>query len=86
VPAAAYIKSQSYVPLTLSRSSHFIDPTLRGILESSFTPDDNDLHISNLVDTPILAIHGGEDENVPVWNTRELIGILRAWNPATNVK
>jgi len=56
------------------------------ILESSLTPDDNDLFISNLVDTPILAIHGGEDENVPVWNTRELIGILHAWNPATNVR
>ncbi|KAF8803609.1 hypothetical protein BYT27DRAFT_7109472 [Phlegmacium glaucopus] len=86
VPAAAYIKSQSYVPLTLARSGHFIDPILRGILESSFTPDDNDLHISNLVDTPILAIHGGEDENVPVWNSRELIGILRAWNPVANTR
>jgi hypothetical protein len=40
------------------RSAHFIDPFLRAILECSFTPDDNDLFLSNLVDTPVLAIHG----------------------------
>ena len=31
---------------------------LRAILEISFTPDDNDLFLSNLIHTPILAIHG----------------------------
>lgn len=35
-----------------------MDPMLRAILDTSLTPDDNDLHLSNLVDTPILAIHG----------------------------
>ena len=40
------------------RSAHFIDPLLRAILESALTPDDNDLHLSNLVSTPVLAIHG----------------------------
>lgn len=39
-------------------SAHFIDPFLRAILESSFTPDDNDLFLSNLVDTPSLVLHG----------------------------
>jgi hypothetical protein len=39
-------------------SAHFIDPSLRAILESSFIPDDNDLFITNLVDTPTLVIHG----------------------------
>ena len=58
IPAAAYSKAQSYVPLVQSRSAHFIDPWLRAILETSFTPDDNDLFLSNLADTPILAIHG----------------------------
>jgi pimeloyl-ACP methyl ester carboxylesterase len=58
VPAAGYIKSQSYVPLTMSRSGRFLDPALRAILEAALTPDDNDLFLSNLVDTPILAIHG----------------------------
>ncbi|EAU88408.2 hypothetical protein CC1G_05174 [Coprinopsis cinerea okayama7 len=57
-PAAAYSKSQSYVPLTHSRSAHYMDPALRSILETSFTPDDNDLHLSNILQTPVLAIHG----------------------------
>ncbi|KAG5637712.1 hypothetical protein H0H81_003476 [Sphagnurus paluster] len=78
IPAAGYIKSQAYVPLTMSRSGHFIDPALRGLLETSLTPDDNDLHLSNLVDIPVLAIHGAEDRNVPTWHSREAISILRA--------
>ncbi|KAL0947293.1 hypothetical protein HGRIS_013412 [Hohenbuehelia grisea] len=84
VPAAAYIKSQSYVPLTMSRSAHFIDPVLRAILESSLTPDDNDLFIPNLLDTPLLAVHGGVDENVPVWHSREYVSVLKTWNPEAN--
>ncbi|PPQ70920.1 hypothetical protein CVT24_009982 [Panaeolus cyanescens] len=79
IPAAGYIKSQAYVPLTLSRSGHFIDPSLRAILESSLTPDDNDLHLSNLVDTPLLAIHGGDDRNVPSWHSRELMSTMHSW-------
>ncbi|PPQ78159.1 hypothetical protein CVT25_015492 [Psilocybe cyanescens] len=86
VPASAYIKSQAYVPWSLARSGHFIDPTLRSILDSSLTPDDNDLHLSNLVDTPTLAIHGGDDENVPVWHTREAISTLKAWYPSANIQ
>ncbi|KAF8626190.1 hypothetical protein AX15_005070 [Amanita polypyramis BW_CC] len=84
VPAAAYIKSQAYVPLTLSRSAHYIDPMLRAILESSLAPDDNDLHLSNLMDVPVCAIHGGNDENVPVWHTREAISVLKTWYSETN--
>ncbi|KAJ7090213.1 hypothetical protein B0H15DRAFT_779111 [Mycena belliarum] len=83
VPAAAYIKSQAYVPLIIS--AHFIDPAVRAILESSLTPDDNDLFLSNLVDTPVLAVHGGSDENVPVWHSREAVSVLQAWNAAANV-
>ncbi|KAJ7871501.1 hypothetical protein B0H14DRAFT_3570057 [Mycena olivaceomarginata] len=85
VPASAYIKSQAYVALLLSRSAHFIDPAVRAILESSLTPDDNDLFLSNLVDTPILAIHGGSDENVPVWHSREAVSVIKTWNAEANV-
>ncbi|KAJ7184189.1 hypothetical protein C8R46DRAFT_1063195 [Mycena filopes] len=85
IPAAAYIKSQAYVSLHLSRSAHFIDPAVRTILESSLTPDDNDLFLSNLVDMPVLAIHGGNDENVPVWHSREAVSVLETWNPDANV-
>jgi pimeloyl-ACP methyl ester carboxylesterase len=77
VAAAGYIKSQAYVPWTMSRYkeisslchsiwadqpfgrfSHFIDPALRAVLETSLLPDDNDLFLSNLAHTPVLAIHG----------------------------
>lgn len=40
------------------RSAHFLDPGVRAILETALTPDDNDLFLSNLVNTPVLAIHG----------------------------
>ncbi|KAI6043011.1 hypothetical protein EDC04DRAFT_2654078 [Pisolithus marmoratus] len=80
IPAAGYIKSQEYVPWSMSRFSHFVDPFLRAVLETSLTPDDNDLFLSNLVGTPILALHGGADDNVPTWHTRELVGILKTWD------
>jgi len=73
------------VPLTQSRFSHYIDPTLRAVLETSLTPDDNDLHLSNLVDTPILAVHGGSDENVPVWHSREAVSIIKTWASNSNI-
>lgn len=41
-----------------SRSKRFLDPSLGAILDTAFTPDDDDLFLSNLVDTPILALHG----------------------------
>jgi hypothetical protein len=41
--------------------------------------------MSNLVDTPILAIHGGMDDNVPTWHSREAVSVLKAWNPNANV-
>ncbi|KAM5531823.1 hypothetical protein V8D89_014522 [Ganoderma adspersum] len=85
VPAAAYIKSQAYVPWVQSRSAHYVDPALRAILDSSLTPDDNDLFLSNLAAMPILAIHGGNDDNVPVWHTRELVSAIKTWNPRANV-
>ncbi|KAG2149291.1 hypothetical protein DEU56DRAFT_869477 [Suillus clintonianus] len=85
VAAAGYIKSQAYVPWTMSRFAHFIDPALRAILETSLLPDDNDLFLSNLAHTPVLAIHGGMDDNVPPWHTREAVRVLMEWNPNADV-
>ncbi|CAG8609169.1 1551_t:CDS:2, partial [Acaulospora colombiana] len=70
IPAAAYIKSQLYIPLHHSHGSHFIDAQLKWILESTLLPDDNDVFASNLVKTPILSIHGwriglGDEELEP---------------------
>jgi hypothetical protein len=53
------LSSPQCVPMNFCLSSaHFIDPFLRAILESSFTQDDNDIFLSNLVDTPSLVLHG----------------------------
>ncbi|KIK63771.1 hypothetical protein GYMLUDRAFT_71889 [Collybiopsis luxurians FD-317 M1] len=73
IPASAYIKSQSYVPWTMSHSAHFADPFLEAILRTSLTPDDNDLFLGNLHGKDVLAVHGGDDENVPAWHSRELV-------------
>ncbi|KAJ2931423.1 hypothetical protein H1R20_g5707, partial [Candolleomyces eurysporus] len=86
VPAAAYIKSQAYVPLIHARFAHYMDPMLRAILESSLTPDDNDLHLSNIAHIPLLAVHGGADGNVPTWHSRELVNILRTLEGNANLK
>ncbi|KAF9651433.1 hypothetical protein BDM02DRAFT_3091108 [Thelephora ganbajun] len=85
VPAAGYIKSQAYVPLTQSHARHFVDPALNSILESSLTPDDNDLFLSNVAGVSILAVHGGDDENVPTWHTRELFSALNSLHLITDI-
>ncbi|KAF8502452.1 hypothetical protein JB92DRAFT_2740590 [Gautieria morchelliformis] len=85
IPAAAYIKSQQYVPLSFSRGSHFIDPASTAILAASLAPDDNDLFLSNVVSTSILAVHGGEDENVPTWHSRELVGLVKTLQSDANI-
>ena len=48
-------------PSTFTRhksARHSIDPALNSILESTLTPDDNDLFLSNLVGVSILVVHG----------------------------
>ena len=59
------------------RSGHFADPSLRAVLESSLTPDDNDLFLGNLEGKHVLALHGGADENVPTWHTRALVSTAK---------
>jgi dipeptidyl aminopeptidase/acylaminoacyl peptidase len=44
------------------------------------TPFDNELHASNLYATPILAQHGTEDDNVPVYHSRRLVEVTNAWS------
>lgn len=49
-----------------------------GILKSSLTPYNNDLHASNLVGMPILAIHGSDDDNVTPRHSRAHIALVAA--------
>ncbi|KAF5391841.1 hypothetical protein D9757_001678 [Collybiopsis confluens] len=77
IAASAYIKSQSYVPWSMSHSAHFADPFLEAILQTSLTPDDNDLFLTNIQGMDVLAIHGADDGNVPVWHSRALVAALK---------
>jgi dipeptidyl aminopeptidase/acylaminoacyl peptidase len=55
-----------------------------GILHSALTPYDNDLYASNLVHLPVLAIHGEEDDNVPVTHSRLQVDLLDSWRGERN--
>ncbi|EJT98485.1 hypothetical protein DACRYDRAFT_110928 [Dacryopinax primogenitus] len=79
LPASAWLTPAHYVPLTFSRSAHFLDPFLRGILDSALMGEGNDLFLSNLLGSNVLALHGGGDENVPVWMTRKAVGLAKSW-------
>ncbi|RUS33999.1 hypothetical protein BC938DRAFT_482944, partial [Jimgerdemannia flammicorona] len=63
--------------------------SLPQILESSITEYNNDLHASNMtigkltrysgyhqVGIPILARHGGDDDNVPPWHSRKYTRLI----------
>ncbi|KAH8108461.1 hypothetical protein DFH11DRAFT_1632998 [Phellopilus nigrolimitatus] len=86
LPAAGYLNAQAYVPLTHARGERFADPALRRVLESALTPHNNDLFLGNVADSvPILAIHGGNDTNVPTWHSREYVSIVKSWGEGSNI-
>ena len=60
-------------------SHHYADPALMGILFSSLTPYNNDLHASNLAHIPVLAVHGADDGNVPPRHGRSHVALIDAW-------
>ncbi|CAB4492540.1 hypothetical protein RhiirA1_538356 [Rhizophagus irregularis] len=74
-PAAGYVKIQQYVPYFWN-SYAYIDPILKGILDSSLAEFNNDLYISNLVNIPILARVGANDNNVPPMHSRQMVRLV----------
>ena len=50
-----------------------------GVLHASLTPYNNDLHLSNLVHIPVLALHGSSDGNVPPRHSRLQASIVDSW-------
>ncbi|THH05576.1 hypothetical protein EW145_g4691 [Phellinidium pouzarii] len=84
LPAAGYLNAQAYVPLTLARGWRFADPALRMVLESSLTHDNNELFLT-ADKVPVLAIHGGDDTNVPPWHSREYVSVARSWGTSANI-
>ncbi|WRT66336.1 uncharacterized protein IL334_003291 [Kwoniella shivajii] len=84
VAAAGWLTISDYVPYTELVSKHFADPSLMGILTSSLTPYNNDLYLSNLVDIPILVIHGSEDDNVPPRHSQAYVNTISSWSGEQN--
>jgi pimeloyl-ACP methyl ester carboxylesterase len=84
IPVAAYLTSATYVPTVLSHGMHFAEPTLRGILSASLAGGDNDFFLGNLASRHTRIFHGGDDENVPVWNSRKVFDIIRTYDYSAN--
>lgn len=53
---------------------------LISILDAALTPYDNPIYASNLVGMPVLTVHGSDDDNVPVWHSRAVRGLMRGWD------
>ncbi|PWN44852.1 hypothetical protein IE81DRAFT_240762 [Ceraceosorus guamensis] len=77
---AGYIKVRDYVSFDWGTSHHVADPALIGILSTSLSTFENDLHASNMVATPLLYKYGKEDDNVPTWHSRTMAALIQSWN------
>lgn len=71
-PAAGWVKSELYTPYFTSVGYEYVDASLRGILESSITDYNSDLHISNLLGIDCIFRMGGDDTNVPPYHLRRM--------------
>lgn len=80
IPVAAYLTSATYVPTTLSRGTHFAEPTLQGVLGASLAGGDNDFFLGNVASRRTRIFHGADDENVPIWNSRKAFDIIRTYD------
>ncbi|KAG0057040.1 hypothetical protein BGZ83_002278 [Gryganskiella cystojenkinii] len=76
-PAAGYVNIKQYVSYSGWLSNSHTDSHLRGLLESSITEYDNDVHISNVVGIPIMARTGSVDNNVPPLNSRKMVRLVQ---------
>lgn len=79
VALSGYTTINNYVPFTEQRSNHFADPALMGVLQSSLTPYNNEIYVSNLASVPMVVVHGAEDDNVPAHHSRTYVETLRDW-------
>ncbi|CUA68055.1 Guanine nucleotide exchange factor LTE1 [Kluyveromyces lactis NRRL Y-1140] [Rhizoctonia solani] len=85
IPAAGYTSARLYVPTQASRGSLFADATLQGIMRASLQGQDGDIIAGNLALSRVHLVHGGNDENVPVWHSRERMALIKTWNPNADV-
>lgn len=75
-PSAGWASFQLYMPWFLRRDELFADPDLKRILDACHSPDRTELLLENLRNTPVFAVHGADDDNVPPTHARLLTGQL----------
>jgi len=75
-PAAGWISFRLYVFDDLRTGDNMVDPTLRGILQSSVAEWNTDLYVANAVGVPVLVRVGGNDTSVPPWQLRRFARLL----------
>ncbi len=76
IPIAGWSSFQLYVPFLLRQSEIFSPPEVSRILDMCNAPDRTELLVENLLNVPILAVHGTIDDNVPATHPRLLVGTL----------
>ncbi|MCK4721577.1 prolyl oligopeptidase family serine peptidase, partial [bacterium] len=76
VPSAGWASFQLYMPWFLRADELYADPNLTRIFEQCTNPDRTERLLPNLRNVPVLAVHGGDDDNVPPTHARLLIGTL----------
>lgn len=76
IPIAGWTSFQYYVPFLLRQSEIFSPPEVNRILDMCSATDRTELLLENLINTPVLAVHGTIDDNVPATHPRLLIGTL----------
>jgi predicted esterase len=71
-PSAGWASFGTYMPFTLRRDVTAADPELRTIWERAMAPDNALAFLRNAWGMPVFVLHGGADDNVPVFHGRLL--------------
>jgi len=71
-PSAGWASFALYVPFTLRRDAAAADPRLRVLWERAMAPDNPLPLMGNARGMPVFVLHGGADDNVPVFHGRML--------------
>jgi pimeloyl-ACP methyl ester carboxylesterase len=76
VPSAGWASFQLYFPWFLRADEMFADPNCARIFDQCTSPDRTERLLENLRNVPVLAVQGGNDDDVPPTHARLLTGIL----------
>jgi poly(3-hydroxybutyrate) depolymerase len=76
VPSAGWASFQLYMPWFLRADEMFADPNCARIFDQCASPDRTERLLENLRNVPVLAVQGGNDDDVPPTHARLLTGIL----------